>query len=61
MKEAKTKLLPGVLMIVVAILFMVGATFVTRPATAPTYVLSALGLISLCLGTLSLWQPRRRK
>jgi hypothetical protein len=61
MKEAKTKLLPGALMIVVAIVFMTGATFVTQPATAPTYVLSALGLICLCLGTLSLWQARQRK
>lgn len=44
-----------------AILFMAGATFVARPTTAPSCVLSALGLMCLCIGTLSLRRARRSK
>jgi uncharacterized membrane protein HdeD (DUF308 family) len=61
MKETKIKLLPGLLMLVAAILFMAGATFVARPTTIPSYVLSALGIMFLCMGTLSLLRARRPK
>jgi hypothetical protein len=60
MKETKNKFLPGVLMLV-AILFMCLATFVARPMTAPSYVLGALGLMCLCLGTVLLWRARQPK
>ena len=40
MSEPKNKFLPGVLMLVVAVLIMSAATFVARPTTAPSYVLS---------------------
>jgi hypothetical protein len=61
MSETKNKFLPGVLMLIVAVLIMSAATFVARPTTAPSYVLSGLGLMCLCLGALSLWRARQRK
>jgi hypothetical protein len=53
------KFLPGLLMIIAAILFMAGATSLARPTTAPSYALAAAGLMFLCMRTLSLRRAGR--
>lgn len=52
---------PGFLMLVAGILFAAGATLVATPMTAPSYVLSALAIFFLVLGTMSLLRARRLK
>ena len=61
MHEGRRMLMPGLAMLAAAVLFMAGATVVARPMTAPGYILSALGIMSLVMGTVLLLRSRRRK
>jgi uncharacterized membrane protein HdeD (DUF308 family) len=61
MKETTLRLLPGRLMLVAAILFLVGGAFIARSASKQSYVLVAVGIMWLCIGIFSLRRARRPK
>lgn len=61
MKEMTTRLLPGRLMLVTAIVFMAGAAFVARSNSSLSYVLVAVGLMWLGIGIFALQRARRQK
>jgi uncharacterized membrane protein HdeD (DUF308 family) len=60
MKTIAIKRLPAMVVFVVGILVLAGAAVFARPATAATYLFSALGLICLCLGAVMLAGARKQ-